>query len=152
VLSTASSSSKTVEYRWQTDSTGGSTSTTFSTNSSILIAPGFNGRILMGIPFGGLVKAGENWVGRNYSSSGTGANAQLMFQMSFVEMSWNGNSTNRSTLNDAGNGNVNGNNLFKPGHGFYSISSSSLPTSVNIINDVSNETVGQGYRYLLFKA
>ncbi len=154
VFSTGSSSSKSAIFSWQTNSTGGTSSTSITTNSSNLVVSGFTGRILMGIPFAALAKAGDNWVGRIYSSSGNGAGAAQMFQLSIIDQSWNNNSTNRSSLGDAGGGNVDGNNLFKPGHGYYTVSSVSLATSLNIVADIRNEAFAptQGYRYFLLKA
>jgi hypothetical protein len=152
-LTTGSSSSKTVNYFWMTDSTGGSSSSSQSTNAANMAVDGMSQRIIVGVPFANSLSAGEYWIGRRFNSEQTNNGGSLMLT-SVYEMSWQGNSTNNSSFGDTGNGNVNGNNLFLPGQGFFSTSSSAMPPQVNLIDDIRNSNLGnnQGRRYYVFKA
>ncbi len=151
VSTAGSSSSKSASYFWMTDSTGGSSSSSQSTNSSNMAVLGMSQRILIGIPFVNSLSAGEYWMGRLINTSATN-NADRAWQNSVYELSWNANSTNRSSFGDTGGGNDNGNNMFLPGQGFYSASSLTIPTSVNLVDDVVNSNFGfQARRYYQFK-
>jgi hypothetical protein len=152
ISSSASSSSKGVSFFWQTDSTGGSSSFTQSTNSSNMVVNGMNLRMMIGHPFVTTLPFGEYWFGRNYNVSDVNQ-ASRAFIFSVYELSWNANSTNRSSLGDTGGGNVNGNNVILPGLGFYTAATTGIPATVNLVDDVVNSNItNQGRRYYVFKA
>lgn len=148
----SSSSSKTVTYFWQTNTTGGSSSSSESTNAANMAVAGMNQRIIIGHPFVTSLSAGEYWFARNYNFTDTNLAARA-FISSVYELSWNANSTNRSSLGDTGNGNAGGNNMILPGLGAFTTSSNALPATVNLVDDIFNTNIAnQGRRYYVFKA
>lgn len=148
-----SSSSKTATFGWQTDSTGGSETTTQSTNSQFFQIPGFRERILLNIPFRAELSAGDWWIGRLGVFSmgggpGSGA-ASRIISSSFLEMTLNANSTNLSGLNDTGLGNTDGRNLVVDGCGFYTSTSNAMPNSINMVSEMSQGNFAQGRRWYM---
>jgi hypothetical protein len=120
---------------WQTDSTGGSTTNTFSTSSAAMQMAGFNSRMILNIPWATTLSAGQWFIGAHTNAPiGAGQDA---FIIGNYQCSWIGNSTIRSGLGDTGIGNANNNNAYLVGFGGHSnnsatsmITSFSLPTDV----------------------
>lgn len=162
ISTSGSSSSKGVTYQFQTDSTGGATTLTASTNSASLAGVGMTigiaGRVLFGVPWVASLPAGEYWMARQYTLATAGANNGITnaLLMSWLEMTWNGNSTQYYTLGQsegAGNGNLNGRNMPYPGLGFWTaVTATALPNSMDLTNDIKNTNIGaQGWRIYALK-
>lgn len=151
IWTSGSSSSKGATYFWQTDSTGGSSSLTVSTNSSQMAVNGFSNRMLIAIPFSVSLSAGQWFFGiQTQAATAAGAISNNLL-ISNYEMSWQANSTNKSGFGDTGNGNLNANNSPLIGLGIYSVSGTAFSTSLALPDDIKNPASPQNRRYYVFK-
>lgn len=156
-----SSSSKSGTWAWQTDATGGSSSISFSTNSSQWGGgvANFNARLFINHPFPGTMSGGNDYFfARYWFTSASGQSITRALALSVYGIPINANSTNKSALYDTGNGNLDGNNQYYPGLGFLQntsfYSTNILPASFDVVTDIANTNtlgIGGALQYLPFQ-
>jgi hypothetical protein len=146
VRASVTSQSISMSLGWQTDSTGGSSSVTSSTNAAAFQVAQFSGQRFLSVAWASKLSAGEYWIAQGNSSSTAGyASASSLLRWSQLVMT---NATN-GTWGNAFGANANGSVLPNIGVGVYSVTSGAFPTSV-AMSVLSNESVHR--RYYQFEA
>lgn len=129
---TYSSSSKTYQFSWSSDSAGGASSVSTSANSSVLNFPGFNGIIKMAVPFNMSLTPGDYWIARAFAFNAAGAGANVLRIPSFAVLTFNGG----GALSEMGNVFGSSNFPIVPGLGVYSTAGTTMPASINVRDEI----------------
>ena len=146
-----SSLSKSWTFNWVTDATGGLGSLSSTSNGAQIQIPGLSGRIVMQIPFGLSLSAGDWWIGKRYDITTVGNNPGAVWFSSVGILTWASNTVNLSFIGDTGT-NDPGYDLILSGLGQYTVTSASLPSSANFISDIQNNPSSQQRRWYAFVA
>lgn len=138
--------SKSATFNWQTDSTGGANSLTWTSTGGQVQIPGLSGRMIMQIPFAASLSAGDYWIGKRYDITTIGNNPGGVWFSSVGILTWVSNTTNLSFIGDTG-GTNGGNSLIMFGLGQYTATSAALPASLNFRDQIQNNPSSQQRRW-----